>query len=142
MNGEWKMENRELINLLIKHEELKLKPYICPAGHLTIGVGRNLDDLGISKDEAMYLLKNDIKRVEQELREIFPEFDELPENVRMVLIDMDFNLGKTRFLTFKNMIQAVKNRDWERMIREMKDSRWCEQVKSRCDDDVKLINMI
>ena len=55
---------------------------------------------------------------------------------------MDFNLGKTRFLTFKNMIQAVKNRDWKRMIREMKNSRWCEQVKSRCEDDVKLIEEV
>ena len=60
----------------------------------------------------------------------------------MVLIDMDFNLGKRRFLTFKKMIQAVKNRDWEAMIREMKNSRWCEQVKSRCEDDVELIEEV
>ena len=129
-------------DLLIKHEGLKLKPYICPAGHLTIGVGRNLDDLGISKDEAMYLLENDIKRVKQELKEIFPDFDELPEEVKFVLIDMDFNLGKSRFLTFKKMIKAVKERNWEAMIREMKNSRWCEQVKSRCEDDVELIGSI
>ena len=126
-------------DLLIKHEGLKLKPYICPTGHLTIGVGRNLDDLGISEDEAMYLLENDIERVKKELREIFPKYDEFPENVKMVLIDMDFNLGKSRFLTFKKMIQAVKKRDWEAMIREMKNSRWCKQVKSRCEDDLKLI---
>ena len=126
-------------DLLIKHEGLKLKPYICPAGHLTIGVGRNLDDLGISKDEAMYMLKNDIKRCENELREIFLNFDELPENVKLVLIDMIFNLGKTRFLKFRHMIQAVKNRDWKAMIEEMKNSKWCKQVKSRCEDDVRLI---
>ena len=110
-------------DLLIKHEDLKLKPYICPAGHLTIGVGRNIEENGISEDEAMYLLRNDIIRVEKELKEIFPDFDELPYNVKLVLIDMDFNLGKTRFLTFKKMIQAVKNRDWEAMIKEMKNSR-------------------
>ncbi len=125
--------------LLIKHENLKLKPYKDTKGILTIGVGRNLEDNGISEDEAMYLLENDIKRVEQELREIFPDFDELPKNVKMVLIDMDFNLGKSRFLQFKKMIQAVKERDWERMIEEMKNSRWCRQVKSRCYDDAKLI---
>ena len=126
-------------DLLIKHEGLKLKPYTCPAGKLTIGVGRNLEVLGISKDEAMYMLKNDVKRCENELREIFPDFDELPENVRLVLIDMIFNLGKTRFLGFKHMIQAVKNRDWNKMIEEMKNSRWCEQVKSRCEDDIGLV---
>ena len=126
-------------DLLIKHEDLKLKPYICPAGHLTIGVGRNLDDLGISEDEAMYLLENDIKRVKNELREIFPDFDELPYNIQLVLIDMDFNLGKRRFLTFKKMIQAVKEHNWAKMIEEMKNSHWCGQVKSRCEDDVRLV---
>jgi len=129
-------------DLLIKHEDLKLKPYICPAGHLTIGVGRNIEENGISEDEAMYLLRNDIIRVEKELKEIFPDFDELPYNVKLVLIDMDFNLGKTRFLTFKNMIQAVKERNWEAMIREMKNSKWCEQVEERCEDDVKLIEEV
>ena len=125
--------------LLIEHEGLKLKPYKDTKGILTIGVGRNLEDNGISQLEALYLLENDIKRVVKELREIFPNFDELPENVKMVLIDMDFNLGKTRFLQFKKMIQAVKNRNWEEMVKEMKDSKWCRQLKDRCEDDSKLI---
>ena len=129
-------------DLLIKHEDLKLFPYLCPAGRLTIGVGRNIEDNGISKDEAMYLLENDIKRVKSELREIFPKFDELPENIKMVLIDMDFNLGKSRFLQFKHMIEAVKNRDWAKMIEEMKNSHWCNQVKNRCEDDVRLVEEV
>ena len=128
--------------LLIKHEGLKLKPYKDTRGILTIGVGRNLDDLGISKDEAMYLLENDIKRCENELREIFINFDELPENAKLVLIDMIFNLGKTRFLKFKHMISAVKNRNWENMIKEMKDSKWCRELKNRCNDDVELIQYL
>ena len=128
--------------LLVKHEDMKLKPYYCPAGKLTVGVGRNLEDNGITTDEALYMLKNDIKRAEQELRDIFPDFDELPENVKMVLIDMDFNLGKTRFLTFKKMIQAVKERNWGKMVKEMKNSKWCKQVKNRCEDDVKLIESL
>jgi len=82
--------------LLIKHEGLKLKPYICPAGKLTIGVGRNIEDNGISKDEAMYLLENDIKRCEKELREIFNDFDSLPDNIKIALIDMIFNMGENQ----------------------------------------------
>ena len=58
-------------DFIIKHEGLKLKPYICPAGKITIGVGRNIEDNGISEDEAMYLLNNDIKRCKTELMEIF-----------------------------------------------------------------------
>ncbi len=33
---------------LVRHEGLKLKPYRCTAGKLTIGIGRNLDNCGIS----------------------------------------------------------------------------------------------
>ena len=125
--------------LLIKHEGLKLKPYKDTKGILTIGVGRNLENNGIEQDEALFMLKNDIKRCKNELREIFINFDELPENVKLVLIDMIFNLGKTRFLKFKHMIEAVKNKDWENMIKEMKDSKWCRELKNRCNDDVELV---
>ena len=139
--------------LLIKHEEKRHKPYDdatgkeCKTGDIikgkiTIGAGRNIQEVGLSDDEVEYLLQNDIKRVKQELKEIFPDFDKLPENVRMVLIDMDFNLGKSRFLTFKKMIQAVKERNWEAMIREMRNSRWCRQVGERCEDDIRLIEEI
>jgi len=131
-------------DFIIKHEGFKLKPYICPAGKLTIGVGRNIEDNGISEDEAMYLLENDIKRCESELREIFPNFDSLPENVRMALIDMDFNLGKPRFLTFKKLIQAVKEGDFKKAAEEAKNSRWCRQVGERCKDVYNMLtgNMV
>jgi len=148
-----------LEELLRKHEGVKLKPYICPAGNLSVGIGRNLEDLGLSSDEllylgrsledvkkvgitldeAEYLLLNDIERCINELKSIFDDFDFLPEDVQMVLVDMIFNLGKTRFLGFKKMIKAVKVRDWEEMVKQMRDSRWCEQVKSRCDDNEMIV---
>lgn len=49
-----------LKDMLIRHEGLKLKPYRDTVGKLTIGAGRNLNDLGISEREAMFLLDNDI----------------------------------------------------------------------------------
>jgi len=126
--------------LLIKHEGLRLKPYRCPAGKLTIGVGRNIEDNGISKDEALYLLKNDVNRCIKELKEIFEDFDNLPENVKIALIDMIFNLGKPRFLKFKKMIEAIKDKDFERAAAEAKNSKWCKQVGGRCEDVVELLN--
>jgi len=51
-----------LIDLLVKHEGLRTKPYEDTTGHLSIGVGRNLDSLGLSHDEIYYMLKNDIRR--------------------------------------------------------------------------------
>ena len=124
---------------LIKHEGLRLKPYTCPAGKLTIGVGRNIEDNGISEDEAMILLENDIKRCEAELVDVFTEFYTYPENVQIALIDMIFNLGKPRFLKFKKMIQAIKDKDFLKASKEARNSRWCGQVGSRCDDIVTLL---
>jgi len=124
---------------IIKHEGLSLKPYYCPAGNLTIGVGRNIQENGINYDEAMYLLDNDIGRCIRELKEIFKDFDKLPENIQTALIDMIFNLGKPRFLQFQNMIQAVKNKNFKRASEEAKNSHWCEQVGKRCDDVIALL---
>lgn len=56
------MDLRKLINDLIRDEGLKLKPYRCTSNKLTIGIGRNLDDNGITEAEARYLLHNDLGR--------------------------------------------------------------------------------
>jgi len=129
-----------LEKMLIKHEGLKLKPYRCPAGKLTIGVGRNIEDNGITESEALYLLRMDIIRSKGELREIFNDFDDLPKKIQNVLVDMIFNLGKPRFLKFEKMIQAVKDENYEEMIKQMRDSKWCKQVKSRCDELSKIVS--
>ena len=126
-------------DFIIKHEGVSLKPYYCPAGKLSIGVGRNLQDNGISYDEVVYLLENDIDRCIRELRTIFKDFDELPENIQIALIDMIFNLGKTRFLKFKKMTQAIKDKDFKKASEEAKNSHWCGQVGKRCDDVVEMM---
>lgn len=125
--------------LLIANEGLKLKPYRDSVGKLTIGVGRNLDDNGISYDEAMFLLRNDIERAEKDLRKIFVNFNDYEENVKMVLIDMMFNLGFRKFMTFKKFIEAIKQGDLEKAAKEMLDSKWATQVKKRAERDVKLL---
>ena len=124
---------------IIKHEGMKTKPYKDTVGKLTIGVGRNLDDNGIDADEAMYLLRNDIKNTQDDLKSIFNDFDELPENVKLALTDMMFNLGKPRFSKFKKMIQAVKDKNFKEAAKQAKDSKWCKQVKNRCEDNFNLL---
>ena len=120
--------------MLIIDERLRLKPYKDTVGKLTIGVGRNLDDVGISKDEALYLLNNDIKRAEEDVKKVFGElFDELDSVRQAVLINMMFNLGLPRFLTFKKFIQAVKEKDFIKASQEMLDSKWANQVKDRAE---------
>ena len=123
--------HKKLTDQLIKHEGLRLKPYLCPAGKLTIGIGRNLEDKGITEKEAVMLLENDIQECIQDLKTLFQAFDQLPESVQRVLVDMRFNLGPSRFRHFKKMIVAVKNQDFIQAAAEMKDSRWYAQVGQR-----------
>lgn len=123
--------DRELEQQLIKHEDLRLKPYRCPAGKLTIGVGRNLDDNGISKAEAMVLLRNDILATRFSLEKVLPGFLALSPRRRMALIDMCFNLGLPGFLRFKHMLAAIVAGDFNRAADEMLSSDWANQVDQR-----------
>ena len=117
---------------LIRHEGLRLKLYCCTAGKLTIGVGRNLDDCGISKSEAMVLLDNDILRCEAELIEHLPAvYTGLNDNRKAVLVNMCFNLGISGLIRFKNTLAFISAGDFERAANNMLASKWAKQVGIR-----------
>lgn len=117
---------------LIRHEGLRLKPYRCTAGKLTIGVGRNLDDCGITKPEALMLLDNDILRCEAELLEHFPAvYSGLNDTRKSVLVNMCFNLGISGLLGFKNTLAFISAGDFERAANGMLASKWAKQVGLR-----------
>lgn len=116
---------------LIQDEGLRLKPYKDTVGKTTIGVGRNIDAIGISKDEAMYLLANDIKRADIACHKIFPNFDKFSQSRREALTNMAFNLGETRLRGFTKMVSAVNRGDWEQAASDAHHSKWFEQVGQR-----------
>ena len=121
----------KLTDMLVDHEGMRRKPYRCTAGKLTIGVGRNLDDRGISPDEAMYMLANDIKDSRRELSAAFPWFDKLDEVRQAVLIDMCVNLGLSRLHGFRNTLALIGVGKYEAAAQEMLNSKWAEQVGRR-----------
>lgn len=118
---------------LIRDEGFSLKPYRDTVGRLTIGIGRNLDDRGISIEEADMLLNNDLLLVETGLNALLPQARELDEARRGVLLNMGFNMGLDGLLKFRRMLRAVEIRDYESAAREMLDSDWALQVGSRAD---------
>jgi lysozyme len=119
------------IDLIKKHEGLRLRPYECTAGKLTIGYGRNLEDCGITEQEAMLLLQNDIMRVRAEVVKNFDWYDTMPNRIQSVLINMCFNLGISRLKGFRKFLAALEARDWITAAAEMMDSRWARQVGPR-----------
>jgi lysozyme len=122
-----------LAEWITHYEALRTKVYRCPAGKLTIGVGRNLEDLGISIPEAEILLANDIERCRREL-EPYSWFSEAPLNVQDALIHMNFNLGLPRLLGFRRMIKALYDKDYTRAAMEALDSKWAKQLPVRAND--------
>ncbi len=125
----------------IKHVEgLELFPYVDTVGKLTIGYGRNLSDRGITKNEAEYLLMQDLEFVRDDLLSIFPHLDQYPKEIIIVLASMMFNLGKDRFLTFKKFINAIKKHDFESAKMEILNSKRAFQVPDRVKKEVFLIN--
>ena len=123
-----------LIKQLIRHEGMRLKPYRDQVGKLTIGVGRNLDDMGISESEAIIMLNNDVLRCDRET-EKFLSIPEDMDDIRLnVLVNMCFNLGIKRLQSFKKMLAAVRIKDYETAAKEMLDSHWAWQVKGRATE--------
>jgi lysozyme len=116
---------------LIRHEGLRLKVYDCPAGYKTIGVGRNIEHKGITEEEAVYLLENDIEYFTNQLEEKLIGFQDLSEGKKAVLVNMAFNLGVNGLLKFKNMLAAVFEERWEDASSEMLNSKWADQVGNR-----------
>lgn len=116
---------------LAAHEGLRLRPYRDTVGKLTIGFGRNLDDVGISKAEARHLLANDIAKVERELAASIPWWRDLSFNRQLVLADMAFNLGIAGLLKFKQTLGAVETGDYIGAAEGMLNSKWAQQVGGR-----------
>ena len=125
------MDKQRLFTQLRLHEGVEHKPYKCTAGYLTIGVGRNIEERGLSDDEIDYILSNDVNIATDELVESFDWYADLDPIRQRVVIDMVFNLGMPRFKQFKNMITAIETGDYVQASIEMMDSRWAEQVGLR-----------
>lgn len=116
---------------LIRDEGVRLTPYKDTLGVLTIGIGRNLDDVGITEEEALGLLKNDISRAEKSLDREIPWWVTRPEPVRRALINMCFQLGMSGLLAFKKMLACLQAGDYEGAKAHALDSLWAKQTPER-----------
>ena len=125
--------------LLIKHEGLRLKPYLCTAGKTTIGVGRNLSDNGVTEAEAMAMLDRDIAVTVSALRDEFLWFADLDRTRKDAVISLGFNMGIRKLGTFKRFIAAMVAKEYETAAAEILDSADATQVGKRA---IELAGMI
>ncbi len=96
-------------------------------------MGRNLEERGISEDEAFYLLGNDIEIIWDELIKQHPIVEDLDDQRQMILLDMAFNMGVPRLGKFKKMWAAIEDGDMIEASKQALDSRWASQVGRRAE---------
>jgi lysozyme len=141
------MNLRRLKNQLTADEGCKYHIYKDHLGKLTCGIGHL-----ITKNDAEFNLPektpipawrvleffdDDIGNAIKSCKAIFPNFDLMCCELQEILINMMFNLGQSKFSGFKKMIKAVKEKNYFEAGRQMKDSKWFEQVPNRA---ARLIN--
>lgn len=153
----------EIFEFIKKNEGYKTKVYKDPAGNLAIGLGFNLDrplaktlfkNMGIdynavrsgkralSEKEIKYLFQYDVNLAINNAKEFINNFDTLPYDAKMVLIDMSYNMGLPRLSQFRNFKNALENYNFQQAAKEMKNSRWYAQVKSRGERLVNIMSNI
>ena len=61
------------------------------------------------------------------------QFESWPGEVQEILVNMMFNMGRTRLGGFKNFRKALEAEDWKKAAVEGRDSRWHKQVTNRAE---------
>lgn len=156
------MNINQNIEIAKRFEKFKPIPYYCSGGKLTIFYGHNIYDdpspqqtwnliksyvykenykIDDIKEVAEIILKYDLKNSLDELVYYFNEiyWERFPEVIRIIFLDMNFNMGFYKFTGFKNMITAAKCGEWNNVVKEMKDSKWYNQVGERSKYLIKLL---
>lgn len=116
---------------LLQHEGLRTKPYVDTVGKVTIGVGHNLTDNGLTREQCMAIFREDLVRAINDVAQTFPWFKRLDETRQAVLVDMAFNLGIAGLAKFGKALSAIRAGQYQDAAMHMLQSRWAEQVGNR-----------
>jgi len=143
----------ELLDLikedLIRHEGYKEEIYLCSEGIPTFGIGHAVKETDMEytwpvgspvekeRIDAVFIL--DCEDAVNDIEHLISDVSSHSDQCIRVLVNMAFNLGRTRLSGFKNMLAAVEAKDYEKASEEMKDSRWYAQVGRR---SVELVEMM
>ena len=136
--------NLEKLREEIKYDEGSVNEiYLDHLGLATFGIGHLVtewdEEYGwevgtpVSEDRCNEVFDSDIQIVLSDCQHLYPDFDDLPEEVQRIIANMMFNIGRPRLSKFKGMKAGVDARDWNKAADEMVDSRWYRQVTKRAD---------
>jgi len=120
-----------LYDQLPRDEGVRHMPYVDTAGKTSIGIGRNLTDVGVHDDEIEMMLDNDISAAEMAARSLLDNFDALSDVRKAVVVNMAFNLGYQKLAEFAHTLKAIRESRWDDAADGMNASLWAREVGAR-----------
>lgn len=137
------MNIEQLREEIAADEGVKYEIYLDHLGLPTFGIGHLVlesdpehgAEVGtpVSEDRVNECFDKDVEVVLADCKELYDDFEELPEEVQLIIANMMFNMGRPRLSKFKGMKAGVDARDWNKAADEMVDSRWYKQVTNRAE---------
>ena len=124
---------------IAQEEGFKQFPYKCSEDKLTIGIGRNLEDVGLSKEEVIFLYEADERSAIAGASSLVNEFEWLSDARKIALVSMVFQMGKTGVSKFKNMIAAINAGDFHEAANQMLESKWARQTPNRAEKQAEMM---
>ena len=116
--------------LLTLDEGVRLRPYVDTVGKLTIGIGHNLTDDGISAAVANLLFVEDLAKAQVVLQEVFPSWQMLDPVRQVALVDLAFNLSH-RLSEFETFLLCLKEGVYDHAADALVHSLWYNEVGVR-----------
>lgn len=87
--------------------------------------------ISISVQRVEQVFEQDLTNICADCKNVFPGFQNFPEEIQQILGNMMFNLGRSRFLEFKNLIKAIETKAYKEAAEAIIDSLWFRQVGDR-----------
>lgn len=134
--------DKQIVDMLVEDEGLELKMYKDSVGKWSIGIGRNLQDNGITKEEAEFLFDNDLKRVKQESLALIPDLLDHPTGIELAVYNLMFNMGYTRLRKFVKFLAALEKRDYNEACYELVNSKWYREKSVGSKRKFRILMMV
>ena len=124
-------ELTQLKTELTADEGKRLFPYVDTSGKLTIGIGHNLTDDGISEAICDQLFASDVSQTVMELDHLVVWWRTLDAPRQRVMINLCFNMGAVKLTTFTTFLGYMKVHDYAGAAEDLKGTLWYGEVGGR-----------
>jgi lysozyme len=138
-----------LRKILEREEGIKHEVYLDHLGYPTCGIGHLVTpedeehgrDVGtsVTEERVAALFEADLEIVQADCDQLFDDFENLPENIKVVCAAMAFQLGRSRLSGFKKFRAAVDEGRWSDVVFEMIDSKWYRQTPGRVERMIEIV---